>query len=216
MLARKGSNFDVASRGRNRALPRQRRHPRPAVLRQHDQEGKGHRLRLSGGGAAVCLRQRGGARKAGARRRPARASSAASWCPARAPTGRCRASSAARPEMAVELLHQARDARPRSLRRVVPCRLAADRSRPMGPRGRRRRRACSRCSPRPTSTCAWSISAAASRRSIAARSPAIERYAQAVTDALTRHFGNRPARDHRRAGPLAGRRCRGRSRARSC
>ena len=36
----------------------------------------------------------------------------------------------------------------------------------------------------------------------------IERYAQAVTDALTRAFRQPPARDHRRAGALAGRRCR--------
>ena len=41
------------------------------------------------------------------------------------------------PEMAVGLLHRARALGPRSLRRVVPCRLAADRSAAMGPCRRR-------------------------------------------------------------------------------
>ena len=46
MLERKGSNFDVASRGEIELCLGQRRRRRPALLRQHDQEGKGHRLRL--------------------------------------------------------------------------------------------------------------------------------------------------------------------------
>ena len=46
LLAGKGSNFDVASPAEIALAPRQWRLARAFVVRQHDQEGEGHRLRL--------------------------------------------------------------------------------------------------------------------------------------------------------------------------
>ena len=92
-----GSNFDVASRERDRSLHGAGRRRRPHLLRQHDQEGARYRLRLRAGRAPLRLRQRVRAREAGpvgARQprllpHPGRLR--------RAPNGRCRANSAARP-----------------------------------------------------------------------------------------------------------------------
>ena len=61
-------------------------------------------------------------------------------------------------------------------------------------------------SPRPTSICAWSISAAASRRTIAARCRASSNMPRRSRRAGDPPFRQRPARDHHRARPLAGRR----------
>ena len=81
---------------RDRAGARRRRDARPHQLRQHDQEGKGHRARLCARRPPLRGRLRGGGREDRARRARARKCSAASCATARAPNGRCRASSAAR------------------------------------------------------------------------------------------------------------------------
>ena len=76
------------------------------------------------------------------------------------------------PEMAVELLRQAPSSRGST---PTACRSMSARSRPISTSGTAPSavpHACSRCWPRPTSICAWSISAAASPRIIAATCPA--------------------------------------------
>ena len=134
-LAALGCSFDVASPAEIATGLAAGADAGAHLLRQHDQEGARHRLRLRAGRAAVRVRQRGragqdrprGARRAGVLPHPDHA--------ARAPTGRCRASSAARPPMARDLLRRAAALGRRALWRVVPCRLAADRP---GAVGRRR------------------------------------------------------------------------------
>ena len=72
------------------------------------------------------------------------------------------------PDMAVALLRRARDLG----LDPTACRSTSVRNRPISTSGTARwprPRACSRCWPRPTSTCAWSISAAGFPRAIAAR-----------------------------------------------
>ena len=145
--------------------------PGPALLRQHDQEGEGHRLRLRAGRAAVRVRQRG----ASWRSWRAQAPGARVFCRilvscegAEWPLSRkfgCAPGDGGRAAAQAPAISGSTPTASRSM---------SARSRPTWRNGTApsaRWRACSRCSPRPTSICAWSISAAASRRAIAARSP---------------------------------------------
>ena len=208
LLAGLGSSFDVASPSEielclDRGVAR-----RADLVRQHDQEGARHRLRLSSGRAALRLRQRGRAREARARRRRARASSAASWSTCDGAEWPLSRKFGCAPEMAVELLRQARDAGARPLRRVVPCRLAADRPRR---NGTARSAAAAQM---------FSVLAQADINlrmvNIGGGFPAHYRGEVAARRALCRGgdggdhpaFRQRPARDHRRARPLDRRRCR--------
>ena len=81
---------------RDRAGDRRRRDARPHQLRQHDQEGKGHRPGLCARDPPLCGRLRGGGREASPRAPREPKCSAASCATARARNGRCRANSAVR------------------------------------------------------------------------------------------------------------------------
>ena len=83
---------------------------RPHLLRQHHQERARHRLCLRARRAALRLRQRGRAGEARPRRRRARASSAASWSRATGAEWPLSRKFGCSPEMAVELLRQAKAA----------------------------------------------------------------------------------------------------------
>jgi hypothetical protein len=86
--------------------------------------------------------------------RPAPACSAASSATGAAPNGRCRASSAASPQMAVDVLEHAHRSGPRGLRRLVPCRFAAAQGPMPGTVAlARRRAACSGPCPSAASSC---------------------------------------------------------------
>ena len=110
MLAEQGLQFRRREPGRNRAVPRQRRdRPTGSPSATRSRRRRTSPSPMQAGVRLFAFDSEARAREAGARRRPARACSAASWSPAKAPTGRCRANSAARPEMAVELLRKARE-----------------------------------------------------------------------------------------------------------
>ena len=201
-----GLEFRRRQPRRDRAVPRQRRHGRAAVLRQYDQEGKGHRLCLSGGGAAFCLRQRGRTRKAGApgARRArvlphsglVRGSGLAAVAQIRLHPGNGRQAACRGPP-----------ARARPLWRVVPCRLAADRSRAMGPRHRG-----GRAHVHPARRNRHQPQDGQYRRRVPGAVPGRGRLDRALCPGGHRRldppFRQPPARDHRRARALAGRRCR--------
>ena len=156
---------------RDRAGAGRRRRGRPHLLRQHHQEGEGHRLGLPAGRAPVRLRQRGRAAEA----RPRRAGRQGVLPRA----GRLRRRRvAAQQEVRLRAgdgqgpAAQGQGLGARCLRHLLPCRQPADRPRPVGPGARPRSRRCSSRSPRTASTCAWSTWAAASRRATGPRSTA--------------------------------------------
>ena len=207
MLAEQGLQFRCREPGRNRAVPRQRRDPRPALLRQHDQEGEGHRLRLCRRGCGCSPSTARRSSRSSRARRPARACSAASWCPARAPTGRCRASSAA-----PRRWRSGCCTGPASSASIpTACRSMSARSRPICRNGTARVGAVARMF---TLLAETDINLrmvnigggfpAQYRGEVAA----IERLCPGRDRRADPAFRQPPARDHRRAGPLAGRRCR--------
>ena len=95
------------------------------------------------------------------------------------------------PAMARDLLTRAADPGRRGLGRVVPCRLAAEGSRPPGRRRWPRPPACSAIWRRSASSSAWSISAAASRLPTAPRCRRRRPTASEIMAAVRRQFGNR-------------------------
>ena len=121
--------------GRDRGGAGRRRHARPHLLRQHDQEGERDRRRLQARRHAVRRRLRGRGREGRARRarlpgdlphplrRRRRRMAAVAQVRLRA--GLCRRHPGARPP-----------AGPRAPRHLVPCRLAAAQRRSLGPRAR--------------------------------------------------------------------------------
>ena len=169
MLAERGSNFDVASRGEIDAVPR-------PTAPHADRLSFGNTIKkesdiafaYEAGVRLFAFDSEARARKAGARgaRRPRVLPH-----PRLLRRGRVAAVAQIRlqPGNGRRLAVQGARARARPLWGVVPRRIAADRSRPVGRRDRRGGADVLGCSPRPTSICAWSISAAASRRNIAAR-----------------------------------------------
>ncbi len=107
-------------------------------------------------------------------------------------------------------------ARPRRPRRLVPRRLAAARHGGLGPRARDGRRRVPRPAPSAASACRWSISAAASRRATCKDMPARAGLRPGDLRRAAPPFRQPPARDHHRAGPRHGRRCRRDPGRRSC
>ena len=186
------------------------------LLRQHHQEGKGHRLGLWPRRAPVRLRQRGRAAEARQGRARARGCSAASWSTATAPSGRCRSKFGCAPEMARDLLIQAQEARASSR---TACPSMSARSRPTWSSG-----TAPWAAPRSSSSPCGEDGVELKMINLGGGFPAryrtevagVKEYASAIMRAMTKHFGNDLPRDHHRARPLDGGRCRRASRARSC
>ena len=147
--------------------PARRRTASPSATRSR--RSATSRARSSSACASSRSIARPRSRRSRALPRPASSStsrcSAASCATAPAPSGRCRASSAACPRWRSDVLEHAYRARPRGLWRVVPRRLAAAQHGSLGPGARLGLRRSSANAPSAASTCRWSISAAASRRS---------------------------------------------------
>ena len=97
LLVRLGAEFDVASPAEIASVPRRRRRPCFAVLRQHHQEGVGHRVRARRWCSPVHHGQPSRTCARSPPTRPARTCSAGSWCSQRVRRRRSAASSAVIP-----------------------------------------------------------------------------------------------------------------------
>ena len=153
---------------RDRERARRRLHAGPHLLRQHHQEGERDRRRAQARHHAVRGRLRGRGREGRARRarqprdlpHPLRrlGLGMAALAQVRLRAGLCGRHPGARAQ-----------ARPRAVRHLVPCRLAAAQHRGLGPRARLDGGDLPRLRRARHLALAWSISAAASRRNTCAR-----------------------------------------------
>ena len=194
-----GCRFDVASPAEiTAAVLAGARAERPRLL-QPGEAPRGRAVRGPARRRPVRRRLPHRGRRRSPRRHPAPASSAAWSPPARARTGRCRASTAARPRRRSTVLRQAAGPGPAGRRRLLPRRLPAARPGGVGGADRLGRDRLRARSATTASTRGCSTSAAASRRrsTTAARRP--RRTAPPSSGTSPPSFGDHRPDHHRRA-----------------